>query len=182
MHIVLVKQTDDQLTDAEKVVVGKFLFQHLGGATEKDTKAWTRFCRALNEAGSGEYFSLKLERQRQGWFHRKHMGMISEVFKSQERIKDFEQFRLWLKVGSGFVDWMAGPTGGVFPVPKSISFDKCSEDEMRDFNDNVVAFLRTEHAAKYLFPDAPIFLAESGLEKILSSYERRFNEANGNEA
>ncbi|MES2346707.1 MAG: hypothetical protein V4641_03965 [Pseudomonadota bacterium] len=89
---------------------------------------------------------------------------------------------MWLKVGSGFVDWMAGPTGGVFPVPKSISFDKCSEDKMRDFHDNVKAFLRTEHAAKYLFPDAPIFLAESGIEEILSRYERQqHDEAHRNE-
>jgi hypothetical protein len=176
MHIVLVKQTDDRLSEADAAIVRKFLFGHLSGATEKDTKAWYRFCRELNESGSGEYFSLKLERQRQGWFHRKHMGLISTVFKSQERIKDFEQFRLWLKVGSGFVDWMAGPTGGVFPVPKSIAFDKCSEEEMRDFHDNVTAFLRTEHAAKYLFPDSPIFLAESGIEEILSRYERHQND------
>jgi hypothetical protein len=45
----------------------------------------------MNEAGSGEYFSFKLDRQRQNWRnHRKHMGMISDVFKAQERIKDFE--------------------------------------------------------------------------------------------
>ncbi len=172
MHIVLVKQTDDRLADNEAAVVRKFLFGHLTGATEKDTKAWYRFCRALNESGSGEYFSVRIERQRQNWRHSKHMGLISKIFKAQERIADFEQFRLWLKVGSGFVDWCAGPTGGVFPVPKSISFDKCSEDEFIAFHDAVVAFLRTGHAAKYLFPKAPAHLAEAGIEEILSRYER----------
>lgn len=172
MHIVVVKQTDETLAEPAAGMVRRFLFEFFEGATEKDTKAWRRFWRAMNEAGSGEYFSFKLERQRQNWRHRKHMGMISAIFESQDRVKDFEQFRLWLKVGAGFVDWMAGPTGGVFPVPKSISFDKCSEDEFIDFNDSVKAFLRTEHAAKYLFPDAPIFLAESGIEEILSRYER----------
>lgn len=178
MHIVLVKQTDERLADDEAAVVRKFLFGHLSGATEKDTKAWYRFCRALNESGSGEYFSVKLDRQRQNWRHRKHMGLISTVFKAQERIKDFEQFRLWLKVGSGFVDWCAGPRGGVFPVPKSISFDKCSEDEFIDFHESVVAFLRTGHAAKYLFPDAPAHLAEAGIEEILSRYERQTHAKN----
>ncbi len=173
MHIVLVKQTDDLLSESEAAIVRKFLFGHLAGATEKDTKAWYRFCRALNESSTGECFSVKLERQRQNWRHRKHMGMISKVFDAQERIKDFDQFRLWLKVGSGFVDWCAGPKGGVFPVPKSISFDKCTEDEFIAFHDGVVEFLRTEHAAKYLFPNSPVFLAESGIEKILSNYERQ---------
>ncbi len=176
MHIVLVKQTDERLTEADAAIVRKFLFGHLAGATEKDTKAWYRFCRALNESGSGEYFSVKLERQRSGPNHRKHMGMISAVFKAQERVTDFKQFRMWLAVGAGFCDWMAGPSGGVFPVPKSISFDECSEEEALEFHDNAKAFLRTEHAAKYLFPHSPIFLAEKGIEDILSRYERQQND------
>jgi hypothetical protein len=172
VHIVVIKQTDATLAEPDAGIVRKFLFEFFAGATEKDNRAWYRFWRAMNEAGSGEYFSFKLERQRQNWRHKKHMGMISAIFKSQERIEDFEQFRLWLKVGSGFVDWCAGPKGGVFPVPKSISFDKCSEDEFIAFHEGAIAFLRTEHAAKYLFPNAPIFLAESGIEEILSRFER----------
>jgi hypothetical protein len=180
VHIVVVKQTDETLAEPAAGMVRRFLFEFFEGATVKDTKAWRRFWRAMNEAGSGEYFSFKLERQRQNWRHKKHMGLISKVFDSQERFTDFEQFRLWLKVGSGFVDWCAGPKGGVFPVPKSISFDQCSEDEFIEYHDNAVAFLRTEHAAKYLFPDSPIFLAEAGIEKILSRYERQHDEANRN--
>lgn len=173
MHIVVIKQTDATLSEADAVVVRRFLFEFFAGATDKDTRAWYRFWRAMNESGSGEYFSFKLERQRQNWRHKKHMGMISKVFDAQERFTDFEQYRLWLKVGSGFVDWCGGPKGGVFPVPKSISFDKCSEDEFIEFHDNVCTFLRTEHAAKYLFPNSPIFLAEAGIEEILSKYERQ---------
>lgn len=171
MDIVLVKQTDARLSDEDAAAVRRFLFEHLTGATDKDTKAWYRFCRALNESGSGEFFSIKIQRKRVGWFHRKHFAMISQVFKAQERVKDFEEFRLWLKVGSGFVTWCAGPKGGVFPVPKSINFETCSEEEMREFHDGVLVFLRSEHAAKYLFPDSPIFLAETGIEEILSRFE-----------
>lgn len=176
MHIVVIKQTDDSLSDSDAVVVRRFLFDFFKGATEKDNKAWYRFWRAMNEAGSGEYFSFKLERQRAGWRHRKHMGMVSKIFDSQERFEDFEQFRLWLKVGSGFVEWCAGPKGGVFPVPKSISYDKCTEDEFIEYHDGICTFLRTEHAAKYLFPDSPVFIAEGGIEKILSKYERQPDE------
>lgn len=177
MKIVLIKQTDARLPDLDAAAVRRFLFEHLSGATEKDTRAWYRFCRALNESGSGEYFAITIERQRQGWFHRKHMGLISTVFKSQERIEDFEEFRLWLKVGSGFVTWRAGPKGGVYPVPKSISFSTCSEEEMRDFHEGCVAFLRTEHAQKYLFPGVAPDLAANGMESILEKYERSPNES-----
>ena len=172
MDLVLVKQTDDHLTDDEKAVVRKFLFGHLSGATDKDTRGWTRFVRSLDAAGSGEYFQVTVRRQRTGWFHRMHMGLISKIFKAQERLDDFEAFRLWLKVGSGFVTWMPGPKGGVFPVPRSINFNTCSEDDMREFHDGVVEFLRKPHAQKYLFPHVTPQLAEQGIEAILQQYER----------
>ncbi len=172
MEIVLVKQTDERLSDADQAVVRRFLFEHLSGVTDKDTRAWSRFCRALNESGSGECFSIKIQRQRDGVFHRKHMGLISKIFKAQERLDDFEQFRLWIKVGSGFVTWLPGPKGGVFPVPRSINFNTCSEDDMREFHDGVVAFLRKSHALKYLWPNVDPELAAAGVEAILSQYER----------
>lgn len=172
MEIVLVKQTDERLAEADAAIVRKFLFEHLSGATDKDTRAWSRFCRALNESGSGEYFSIKIQRQRDGKFHRKHMGLISKIFKAQERLDDFEEYRLWLKVGSGFVTWLPGPKGGVFPVPRSINFNTCSEDDMREFHDGVVAFLRKPHAQKYLWPNVAPAVAEQGVESILSQYER----------
>lgn len=172
MKIALVKQTDAQLSDDDKVVMRRFLFEHLSGATDKDTRAWSRFCRAMDQAAQGEYFMVDLQRQRDGVFHRKHMGLISKVFKAQERIEDFEAYRLWLKLGSGFVTWMPGPKGGVFPVPRSINFNTCSEEDMREFHEGVVAFLRTPHALKYLWPSADPAAAELGLEAILMQYER----------
>lgn len=172
MEIVLVKQTDAVLSDEDKAAVRRFLFGHLSGATDKDTRAWNNFVRAMDAAGSGEYFTFKVERRRNGRFHRLHMLIVSTVFKAQERITDFEAFRLWLKVGSGFVEWMAGPKGGVVPVPKSISFDKCSEEEMREYHDNVVAFLLTPHAAAYLWPKADQVTAQQGMDAILKKFER----------
>jgi hypothetical protein len=172
MEIVLVKQTDAQLSDEDKAGVRRFLMEHFSGATDKDTRAWNNFIRAMDAAGSGEYFTFKIERRRQGWYHRKHMATISAVFKAQERIADFEAFRLWLKIGSGFVTWMTGPKGGVVPVPKSISYSSCSEEEMREFHDNAVAFLITEHACTYLWPKADRLTAQQGMDAILSKFEK----------
>lgn len=174
MKIALVKQTDARLSDDDKTVLRRFLFEHISGATDKDTKAWNRFVRAMDTAAQGEYFLVELTRKRDGVFHRKHMLLISRVFKAQERLDDFEAFRLWLKVGSGFVTWMPGPKGGVFPVPRSINFNTCSEEDMREFHEGVVAFLRTEHAQKYLFPHVAPALAAEGIEAILKTFERPF--------
>jgi len=172
MEIVLVKQTDEPLGEADRAGVRRFLFGHLSGATDKDTRAWNRFVRAMDDAAAGEFFTLKIQRQRNGRFHRLHMVTISAVFKAQERIEDFDQFRLWLKVGSGFVDWMSGPKGGVFPVPKSISFEQCSEEEMRQFHDDVIAFLLTPHAAHYLWPKVDPLAAQQGIDAILKRFDR----------
>lgn len=172
MEIVLVKQTDHALPDADKLVVRRFLFGHLSGATDKDTRAWNRFVRAMDNAAAGEFFTLKIKRQRSGKFHRLHMKIMTTVFNGQERIEDFEQFRLWVKVGCGFVDWMSGPKGGVFPVPRSINFETCSEEEMHEFHTNAVAFLRTQHAAHYLWPKAEQQAAQQGMADILNKFER----------
>lgn len=171
MDIVLVKQTDDHLTDDEKAVVRKFLFGHLSGATDKDTRGWTRFVRALDSAGSGEYFQVTVKRQRSGPAHRRHMALISAVFKAQERVEDFKQFRLWLAVGSGFVTWMSGPKGGIFPVPRSINFNTCSEDDFQDYHHGVVMFFRTEHAQRYLWKHLTPAMASEMMETILGEFK-----------
>jgi len=137
-----------------------------------DDRAWRRFMRAMNEAVAGEYFSLKIERQRIGVAHRKQMALEGKVFDAQERFQDKESFRLWLKVGSGFVTWCAGPRGGVFPIPKTINFSQCTEEEAQEYRDKVLIFLRTEHAQRYLFPALSAQMAEQAMESILEPFER----------
>jgi hypothetical protein len=173
MEIVLLKQLDVRLEEPAASHVREFLFQHLDGATDQDKKAWRRFVRALHEAGSGEYFTITIQRQRVGKLHRKQMALETKVFNAQERIKDREQFRLWLKLGAGFVDWMAGPKGGVFPVPRSISFSQCSEEEADDYRSKVLDFLRSEHAQHYLWPALSPQMAEQSMESILQQFERQ---------
>jgi hypothetical protein len=171
-EIVLSKQTDLELTDQQREILRTTLFGMIDGLSESDKKSWRRFWTWIMKAGSGEMFSIETWTPRNSKFHRMHMVMETSVFKSQERIKSFEQFRIWLKIGAGFVDWMAGPKGGVVPVPRSISYKKCDENKMRQFHDDAVAFLRTEHAQHYLWPHLTPFMAEQSMEIILTSFER----------
>lgn len=173
MKIVLIKQTDAQLAEPQAGAVRAFLFQFFKGATEADERGWRRFVRAMNEGAAGEYFQITAERQRVGWKHRKQMALEGAIFKTTERFEDREAFRLWIKVGAGFVTWAAGPRGGVFPVPKSINFNTCSEEDFAEYRDLVAVFLRSAHCHKYLWPAMTAQAAAEAMEQILEPFERQ---------
>ena len=170
-EIVLVRRSPLPPPEEARVVLRHWLFDCIGGLNALHQKRWVRLVRWLLEvAEPGEYVTLKSEKKRSGPFHRRHMLIEARVFDAQERIPDFEQFRYWLKVGAGFVDWMAGPKGGVVPVPKSISYEKCEDDEMREFHESAIAFLRSEHAIKYLWPKLAAPLREQAINAVLDNF------------
>lgn len=170
--IVLTKRSDLDLTEQQRSVLRECLFGMVDGQAEEDQRAWRRFWNGIWHMGSGEFFSIKTLIPRYLPSHKKQMKLEGEVFKNQERIKDREMFRLWLKVGSGWVVWASGPKGGVFPVPKSISFAKCDEGDFLIYRDGVLEFLRTPHAQKYLWPSASPIVAQASMESILEQFER----------
>lgn len=172
MKIVLIKQTDAQLEGQQADAVRGWLFEFFKGATLADEKGWRRFMRAMNEGAAGEYFQITVERQRMLKVHKKQMALEGKVFDSQERFTDKEAYRLWLKVGAGFVTWCSGARGGVFPVPRSINFNTCSEEEFAEYRELVSTFLRTQHAQKYLYPALTPQMAEQCMESILEPFER----------
>jgi hypothetical protein len=171
-EIVLAKRTDTAPTKEQAEVLRAYLFDVIDGLSESDQASWRRFWNWIIKSGSGEIFSIQTWTPRNGKFHRLHMLTESRVFKGQERIKSFDQFRSWLKIGAGFVDWMAGPKGGVVPVPRSLSYSKADEDVMRQFHVDALAFLRTSHAQRYLWPHLPADKAEEMIETILARLER----------
>lgn len=168
--ITLVKRADLQLSDDQRATLRLALFEMVDGLSESDQKSWRRFWNWITRAGIGELFSIETWTARHGGFHRRHMVLETKVFQAQERIRSFEQFRIWLKLGAGFVDWMAGPRGGVVPVPRSISYKKCDEDAMRQFHVDAIEFLRTEHACRYLWPALIPAAAEQAIETILQEF------------
>lgn len=167
------KQTDQRLPEAEAATVRRFLFGVIDGCNDKDKKAWRGFWKAVANAGSGEYFSITIKRQRSGPFHRLSMAVMQAVFNAQERFDDFRIFRSFVKLGAGYVDYVPNADGELRAVPKSVSFDECSEEEMRMFHLDAVTFLRTSRACQTLWPDASPRAAEQGIESILSTFERQ---------
>ena len=150
--------------------VRNFLFGCVKGLREPDTKAWNRFWKKIVSMEPGEFFELEITFPRSGPFHRRHMKIESAVFDAQERFEHFEQFRYWLKVGAGWVDWAAGPKGGVVPIPRSISYAKADEMEFREFHEAAMSFLRGPHAANYLWKHlGPVGAAEM-MDEILVGF------------
>lgn len=138
------------------------------GLSPADKKSFALLKKNLKMLEPGEFCIIKTKLPRIGGFHRLHMKMEQDVFQAQERIAVFDNFRNWLKVGSGFVEWMAGAKGGVIPIPKSISYAECDEGVMREFHENSVQFLRGEHAIKYLWPHLTPIQGGEMIEVILS--------------
>lgn len=151
MKALVMRNRAIQLSSAEKEAATKALQECIHGVDEKNQKSWMRFLRNLFSLEDGEIAEIGTRIPRSGPFHRFHMAMEQAVFDAQDRFNDFEQFRNWLKIGAGHIVWVPGAKGGIVPLPKSISYMDLSEEDMREFHKNLLAFLRGEHAAPYLW-------------------------------
>ncbi len=150
MASINVMRTDRALPDL-KGAAKDLLFGALDGFNKDDKRAWRSIWKRIIGMEPGEMVAVEMRLPRSGPFHRRHMAIEQHVFDAQERFDNFEQFRYWLKVGAGWVDWCCGPKGGVVPVPRSISYAKADQEEFTRYHDAVMQFLRGEHAAKFLW-------------------------------
>ncbi len=169
-EIVLVRQQSVEISEADRDAIRRALFGVVDGLGETGRRQWRRFVNRLIRLEPGEMVTIVTHQERLGWYHRKHMAMETAVFEAQEKFDDFKAFRTWLKVGSGFVDWHAGPKGGVIPVPRSISYAKLEQGEMEQVHDAMVTFLRTEHAARTLWPKQPAAHRDAAIEAVLAGF------------
>lgn len=171
-EIVLVKQDRVPITEADREAANRVLFGAIDGLSEEHRKSWRRIWSwFFNAAEPGEMLQIETHRERLGWYHRKHMAFEQRVFQEQERFEHFTQFRAWLKTGAGFVDWIPGPKGGVIPVPKSISYRNLEQDEMERVHNAMVAFLRSPHAARALWPKVSDKVRDAAIETILEEFK-----------
>ncbi|KAF0844345.1 hypothetical protein FNL37_1789 [Methylovorus glucosotrophus] len=171
-EIQLFRKPGQKITPEQAEAVRAVIFGIIDGVGELGKKRWRRFWNGFLAMEPGEMATITTHKARSGKFHRRHMAIEQAVFDGQQRIEQFEMFRDWLKIGSGFVTWMAGAKGGVIPVPKSISYSELEEGAMREFHESAMAFLRGEHAMKYLWPH----LNEQGRAEMMDSILQEFGE------
>ena len=131
--------------------VRNFLFGVFKGWSQTDERGWRKIWKRLSALEPGEFAEIEFVIPRSAPFHRRHFAILSAVFDAQERFADFEMLRDWITVGAGWVEWCAGPKGGVVPIPRSISYAKADQAQFEDYHGKVIAFLRGQHAAPFLW-------------------------------
>lgn len=169
-EILLVRQEQAEIPEADREIARRVLFGIIDGLGEQGRKQWRRFFNGVMKLSPGEIIEIRTHRERIGVYHRRHMLLEARVFEAQEKFEEFGTFRAWLKIGSGFVVWAAGPKGGVVPIPKSISYAKLEQDDMEKVHADMVAFLRTAHAAKTLWPKMPAAQRVTAVETLLAEF------------
>ncbi|CAB4159258.1 Protein of unknown function DUF1367 [uncultured Caudovirales phage] len=170
-EIIVTRQDSPELTEEQRQLVRTTLFGFIDGLGERNRRAWRRLWNGLLKLQPGETVELQTHRARLGWYHRKHMAMEAAVFEAQERFDNFKAFRSWLKMGAGHVDWFPGPKGGIVPIPRSIAYAEIEQGEFERFHDDCITFLRTEHAAKTLWPKMPAADRANAIELVLARFE-----------
>jgi hypothetical protein len=156
-----------QLPPNEREIVSRFLFRCMRGLDEAHDRAWRRL---WGRAQQGEILHLYEVVGRSGPFHRHHMAIEGRIFQNQELFTKIEPFRIWLKTGAAFGAYELVAGRRKF-VPSSISYDECSDGEMREFHRNALDFLYTPRAQRKLWPHIPAAKRHEMLETLLRKPE-----------
>lgn len=133
----------------ELEILSRVLFQYFRGLDATHNARWRRLWGRLFQRDEVLQFYPVVDRSAK--FHRMVMAAERNVFEGQEVFSQVKAFRNWLKTGACFGAFEASGGQLVF-VPSSVSFEECSDDEMREYFEDMVAFLRTERAQSALWP------------------------------
>lgn len=155
-------------SEHELSIVRRFIFDGIRGLDEQHNTRWRRFWSRIWKAEVGQVFQFENVVERSGPYHRMHMGMEQRLFESQERWAQIEPFRDWLKVGAAWGDYQVNARGALRFVPRSTSYEKCSDDEMREVHAAMLAFLHTPSAQRRLWPHLPAQRRAEMLESVLT--------------
>lgn len=140
---------------AQLQAVERFLFQWVEGNDTQHNSRWRRlWSRLFHSKQRNPSLHLYVVEARSGRFHARHMAIEGRIFDSQEHFLTRAGFRLWLKTGAAFGQMVASAGALVFE-PSSLSYDECGDDEMREFHEDAMRFLRTPRALETLWPHVP---------------------------
>ena len=156
------------LPEQERQVIRHVLLDAIGGLNEQHQQRWFRWVNRVLKAEPGETFELLHLTERSGAFHRMHMAMEQRLFERQDYFPTLKALRLWLKTGAMWGTFQRSAAGRLGFVPASTSYEECSDDEMREVHTDMVAFLRSAHALRRLWPHLKADKRAEMLESILA--------------
>lgn len=144
----------------------------LAGFGKSGAKTYAKFLNAVKALEVGEMLTFDFKVPRAPKFHRFHFVMMKALFDSQEQFGDETEFRKWLEVGAGHVRFVPGPKGRMVALPKSIAYDALEQDQFEELHEKIKDFIRSEHAARFLWPHLEAGKASEMIETVLSDFEQ----------
>lgn len=97
--------------------------------------------------------------------------MLGVLFDNQEQFAEPEDLRKWIEVGPGHCKFVPGPKGRLVALPLSIAYDSLDDAEFYELHMKVLAFLRTQHATRFLWPEINDIAALAAVNSILQEFE-----------
>jgi len=96
----------------------------------------------LDKMPQGKVMRVEYRFPRNYAFHKKFFAMLETMFDMQEHFTEFEAFRLWLTMKSGWFEVIEAPNGYQLFRPKSIAFSKMDNEEFsRLYNKAIDTFV-----------------------------------------
>lgn len=166
-------RTDQGLPEPwEMDVLRRFLLGFLDGSNEADRRSWHRLWERIFGLEPGDILAVSFSFDRSGPFHRRVFKILNTVFDAQDRITDPDLFLDWIKIGSGWVEWMPGHDGALCPVPKSVSYAAADQAEFERFWELVRHFLYGDHCPAFLWPHLSLPQAREMRDTLLREFDR----------
>lgn len=135
--------------------VSWFLFRYVQGLSTEHTQRWRQMWLRIRDGGTLTLFNAA---DRSGAFHAMHMAIEDRIFEHQDCFEPDapgkRAFRLWLKTGAVFGNYVVVQGVGLVFEPSSCNWEDCSDDEMREFHEAAMQFLRRPYALERLWPAA----------------------------
>lgn len=167
--MVMLTEPMEAIPSNELEVISRFLFRRIQGLNRDHQRRWYRHWKRIM---AGEVSKFYPEVDRSGPFHARHMTIEDHLFESQDGFPPTDDgrraFRTWLKVGASHYH-LKVHGGAVKFLEMSLSYDNTSDDEMREFHDAAMSFLKSPRALKKLWPAVKPTQRQEMLDTLLAN-------------
>lgn len=150
--LIMLTEPVELLPASELDAVRRFLTKRVRGLNDDHHRRWLRWLKRLTHGEVQQFYPVQ---DRAGPFHARHMTIEGRIFANQDGFPPTKAgeraFRNWLKVGASLVRLELHGGEPQF-LPGSLSYEEASDDEMREFHEAAMEYLRMPRALRKLWP------------------------------
>ncbi len=90
----------------------------------------------LNKLAVGEEVEVKVARNVA--HHRKGMALLRLAFNNQDKVDNFDAFRMIMTLKAGYIIWTVDKNGNDYPLPQSLSFQNMSQEKFEQWYTSMI--------------------------------------------